>query len=153
MNTRALVFIVLGLIVAAALFAVLRPAGVSGPETPLITQSPTGPAVPIAHQPPSREDPEVVLPPPVANSFDFVIKRGERVAGPVAMQVREGEDVEIKVTSDEADELHLHGYDLHTPVKPNQPIALYFKATHSGRFELELHKSGVELGTLAVMPH
>ena len=90
--------------------------------------------------------------PPVANSFDFVVKHRERAAGPVAMKVREGEDVEIKVTSDVADEVHIHGYDLHTAVNAGQPAVLYFKATHSGRFEVELHKSNVTLGALEIQP-
>ena len=150
MNARALVFIVLGLVVAAVLFAVLRPPTPDAPAAPVISQSPTGPAVPISSAAPASD--EIAVPPPVAASFDFVIKNGARTAGPVAMQAREGEDVEIKVTSDRPDELHIHGYDLHTPVKPNQPAALYFKATHSGRFEVELHQSGQSLGTLEVQP-
>lgn len=143
MNLRALLFVVLGLVVAAVLFAWLRPAPENAPSTPVISQTPTGPTVPISPQSP---------PAPVASSFDFVVRNGERVAGPVAMQAKEGDDVEIKVTSDRADELHLHGYDLHTAIKPNEPAALYFKATHSGRFDVELHHAGVALGALEIQP-
>jgi len=136
---RALLFIVLGLVVAAILFAWLRPPPDNAPATPAISQTPAGPAMPVA-------------PPPVASSFDFVVRNGARAAGPVAMQAKEGDDVEIKVTSDQPDELHLHGYDLHTPLKANEPAALYFKATHSGRFDVELHRSGIALGTLEIQP-
>src|ERR1044071_7956703 len=150
MKARALAFIVLGLIVAAVLLALLRPPTATGPSAPVISQAPTGPAVPISS--PQSPPEEIPAPPPVAGSFDFVVKNGARTAGPVSMQAREGEDVEIKVTSDQPDELHIHGYDLHTPVKPGQPAALYFKATHSGRFEVELHKSGINLGASEVQP-
>ncbi len=143
MKPRALIFIALGVIVAAILLALLRPPADSSSPPPVISQSPTGPAVPIA---------EPQLPEPLANSYDFVVKGGERVAGPLTMQAREGEDVSIKVTSDRADELHVHGYDLHTPVKAEEPAVLFFKATHSGRFEVELHKAGLQLGALEVLP-
>ena len=145
MKLRALVFLVLGLVVAAILFALLRPPEPNAPATPVISQNPTGPAVSIAPEQP-------VAPPPVASSFDFVVRNGERAAGPVTMQAREGDDVEIKVTSDRADELHLHGYDLHTPLKANEPAVLYFKATHSGRFDVELHHAGITLGSLEIQP-
>jgi len=144
MRARALVFITLGLIVAGVLLALLRPPTASAPAASGSSSAP------VAPQQSAPE--EIPVPPPVAASFDFVVKNGARTAGPVSMQAREGEDVEIKVTSDRADELHIHGYDLHTVVKPNQPVALYFKATHSGRFDVELHKSGINLGALEVQP-
>jgi hypothetical protein len=150
MKARALWFIVVGLVVAAVLLALLRPPTATGPSEPVISQSPTGPAVPISSEPPGEAT--AAVPAPVAASFDFVVKDGQRVAGPVSMQAREGVDVSIKVTSDRADELHVHGYELHTPVKPNEPAALYFKATHSGRFEVELHQAHLQLGTLEVQP-
>ncbi len=145
MNPRALLFVVLGLVVAAILFAWLRPPPDNAPVTPVISQTPTGPSVPIAPDVP-------VAPAPVASSFDFVVRNGERAAGPVAMQAKEGDDVEVKVTSDRPDELHLHGYDLHAALKANEPGTLYFKATHSGRFDVELHHSGIALGTLEIQP-
>jgi len=109
----------------------------------LSSPDPSGPVVAV---------PPPVAPPPVASSFDFVVRNGARAAGPVAMQAKEGDDVEIKVTSDQPDELHLHGYDLHTPLKANEPAALYFKATHSGRFDVELPFAGIALGTLEIQP-
>ncbi|HZP12214.1 MAG TPA: hypothetical protein VFB36_07315 [Nevskiaceae bacterium] len=145
MKPRALWFIVLGLVVAAILFAWLRPPPDRAPAPAVISQTPTGPSVPIAPDVP-------VAPPPVASSFDFVVRNGARAAGPVAMQAKEGDDVEIKVTSDQPDELHVHGYDLHTPLKANEPGTLYFKATHSGRFDVELHRSGLTLGALEIQP-
>ena len=132
MRKSALLFVVFSVAVLAGLFVFMKPQ-VPVPAAPATTI----PAIPN-------------VPQPVA--FEFVVKNGERTAGPVAMRVPEGEDVEIKVTSDRADEVHLHGYDLHTELKANAPAALYFKATHTGRFDLELHKANQQLGTLEVMP-
>ncbi|WP_193345672.1 hypothetical protein [Blastococcus saxobsidens] len=54
------------------------------------------------------------------------------------------------VTSDVADEVHLHGYDVSAPVAPGEPATLTFDATIPGVFELELHEVGEELLSVQV---
>ncbi|MGY2082890.1 hypothetical protein [Blastococcus sp. SYSU DS0539] len=76
---------------------------------------------------------------------------GGRVTGdtgrvPVAL----GEAVTVVVTSDVADEAHLHGYDVSAALAPGQPAELAFDATIPGVFELELHEAGTVLLTLQV---
>jgi hypothetical protein len=61
-----------------------------------------------------------------------------------------GAAVTITITSDVADEAHLHGYDLETELTPGEPARLQFDATISGVFELELHDAGTQLLTLQV---
>jgi hypothetical protein len=68
------------------------------------------------------------------------------------MRVREGELVSLTVRSDAADEVHLHGYELSAELKPGSSATLAFSADKSGRFEIELHRSGLHLGTLEVAP-
>jgi len=58
----------------------------------------------------------------------------------------------IRITSDDADEVHRHGYDLHLKLKPGIAGTLEFKAKLTGRFTYELHKSGLDLGVLEVYP-
>ncbi|CCG01656.1 conserved protein of unknown function [Blastococcus saxobsidens DD2] len=60
------------------------------------------------------------------------------------------ETVTIVVTSDVADEVHLHGYDVSAPVAPGEPATLTFDATIPGVFELELHEVGEELLSVQV---
>ncbi|GAY12452.1 hypothetical protein [Pseudonocardia sp. N23] len=61
-----------------------------------------------------------------------------------------GATVEIVVTSDKADELHLHGYDLSARVPAGGTATLRFAATIAGVFELELHGADRELLRLQV---
>src|SRR6266576_6231871 len=45
--------------------------------------------------------------------FELAVKAGKLVEGPAVLHVREGDQVDLQVTSDSGDELHVHGYDLH----------------------------------------
>ena len=84
--------------------------------------------------------------------FDLAIKGGRLVSGPAVLQVHEGEQVTLHIRSDSSDELHLHGYDLHARIQPQETASLQFTADRTGRFGLELHKARTELGALEVYP-
>jgi len=84
--------------------------------------------------------------------FELVVRNGKPVSGPVILQVHEGEQVILNVRSDRSDELHLHGYDLHARIGPDQAASLQLTANRTGRFGLELHKAHTELGALEVYP-
>jgi heme/copper-type cytochrome/quinol oxidase subunit 2 len=64
--------------------------------------------------------------------------------------VATGSPVTLVVTSDVADEVHLHGYDIEKELTPGTPATLQFTATLSGVFEVELHKANVVLVRLQV---
>jgi hypothetical protein len=71
---------------------------------------------------------------------------------PSEVVVREGDEVTLRVTSEEAVELHVHGYDLEEEVEPVEPAMLSFEADETGRFGIEDHETGEELGALVVEP-
>jgi heme/copper-type cytochrome/quinol oxidase subunit 2 len=76
---------------------------------------------------------------------------GGQVSGDTGrVPVAAGERVTLVVTSDVAEELHVHGYDLTTAVSPGTPAELSFEATVPGVFEVELHDAGTVLLTLQV---
>ncbi|MCW2703750.1 MAG: uncharacterized protein JWQ37_1745 [Blastococcus sp.] len=64
--------------------------------------------------------------------------------------VTAGEHVTLVITSDVADEVHVHGYDLETALSPGQPAEIAFDATIPGVFEVELHEAGTLLLSLQV---
>ncbi|MCW2902655.1 MAG: hypothetical protein JWO67_4920 [Streptosporangiaceae bacterium] len=64
--------------------------------------------------------------------------------------VRRGQVVRIVITSDAAEELHLHGYDLELELKPGVTGVLRFVSDHPGVFEAELHRSGARAFELRV---
>jgi len=68
------------------------------------------------------------------------------------IKVAEGDTVRWRVTSDEPDEFHLHGYDKHLSLQAGKTEILTFVASHTGRFPIELHRADVELAVLEVYP-
>jgi hypothetical protein len=64
--------------------------------------------------------------------------------------VASGEHVTLVITSDVADEVHVHGYDLEAELTPGQPTEIAFDATIPGVFEVELHEAGTLLLSLQV---
>ena len=74
-----------------------------------------------------------------------------RVSGDTGrVAVPAGSPVTITITSDVADQAHLHGYDLEAELAPGEPAELRFDADIPGVFELELHEAGTVLLTLQV---
>ncbi len=145
MNKNALLFLGLAIAVLVGLFYGLR-------EQPEAVPPAAVPAQVAAAEVPAAAEQPATAEPAKPKSFELVVSKGKLVSGPAVIQVREGDDVQLLITSDQADELHMHGYDLHLSLKPNVPATLSFKAEHSGRFDYELHHAHAELGTLEVQP-
>ncbi|MDQ3767281.1 MAG: hypothetical protein M3346_08055 [Actinomycetota bacterium] len=66
------------------------------------------------------------------------------------VEVAVGERVAIDVSSDTDDEVHVHGYDVMTPVSPSRPAQLAFVADLPGAWEVELENAGLLLFELRV---
>jgi len=62
------------------------------------------------------------------------------------------EIIEINFISDVEKEIHIHGYDIHFMVYPNQDNILKIELTIAGEFEIEDHDSGYEFARLIVSP-
>ena len=134
MSQRALIFTIAGAALLLGLFVLLRPQP-PAEQAPVLA---SGSAVPV--------------PPPLPKVFVLFVQQGRLASGPSVIQVTEGDEVLLRITADTADELHLHGYDLHAELAPNAATELRFKAVKSGRFEYELHRAHAEIGALEVHP-
>ena len=93
--------------------------------------------------------PEQPPSPPVRN---VRVRGGEPVGGVQELEFEKGETAEFFVTSDVADHVHVHGYDLMKDVTPFKPVKFEFEAKIDGQFEIELEDRGVEIATLKVNP-
>jgi heme/copper-type cytochrome/quinol oxidase subunit 2 len=56
------------------------------------------------------------------------------------------------VSSDVADEVHVHGYDLMADVAPGSPARISFEASVPGRFDVELESRAIQIAELRVSP-
>lgn len=86
------------------------------------------------------------------NTFEIVIQNKKIVSGPVTIKVNQGEDITIKITSNEEEEFHVHAYDESVELEPNKQATLSFNTKLSGRFPFELERSKTDLGALEVQP-
>jgi len=109
------------------------------------------PQAPVASAPMAAAAPSVAPPLVTAREYSFEVVQG-KVRGPAQMPANLGERVTLRVRSDVADELHVHGYELSAPLPAGEPVALTFVAARSGRFEVELHGAHRQLGALEVQP-
>ena len=127
---RALILIPILLVGSVGLFFVLRPTS-SAPV-------PSSPPSPQA----SPERPQEKAP------QDVAIKNGTMT--PNEITVHEGDQVRLRITSDEPLKLHLYGYDLEKDITANEPAELEFDATTPGRFQIENEQTDKQLGALLV---
>ena len=80
------------------------------------------------------------------------VVNGQPAGGIKTISYTKGDQVRLKVQSDTADEIHVHGYDLKKDVTAGGSVEFDFKATIEGRFEVELEHSGVQIAQLEVAP-
>jgi hypothetical protein len=83
-------------------------------------------------------------------TIDVVVKDGKPVGGIQRATVKKGDTVAIVVHSDVADEVHVHGYDLHEDVKAGGTVRIEFPATIAGVFEAELEQRGLQIVSFTV---
>lgn len=86
---------------------------------------------------------------PEARTFEWAIARDGAVR---EFTVREGDTLTLRISTDRAIAVHIHGYDLKRELVPGETAVLSFAATLSGRFEIEDELTEKELGVLVVEP-
>jgi cytoskeletal protein RodZ len=82
----------------------------------------------------------------------IVVENGQPKGGIKTISFKKGDQVALKVQSDVADEIHVHGYDLKKDVQAGGSVEFDFKATIEGRFEVELENAGTQIANLEVTP-
>ena len=87
---------------------------------------------------------------PAGTVLSVTVRGGSVVEGSARQRATLNQPVTIRVTSDVADEVHVHGYDKFFPVSANQRGEVTFVANIPGVFEVELEKSHKVLFSLEV---
>lgn len=146
---RVLLSIAAAALIVAA-FVVLRPGDSDDPGT--TAQTGSVPTVTVGAQPPIVTTAE---PAPPAPRPKYVLLRAQGlrpVGGLKKITVSKGDMVRFEIRSDQADQGHLHGYDISKPVGPGRRARYRFTANLEGIFEIELENAGVPVGELRVNP-
>jgi hypothetical protein len=90
-----------------------------------------------------------------ANSGDvptIVIRDGEPVGGIEEFEYSAGDEVRFRVSSDAAEEIHVHGFDLAKEVAAGGTVEFAFPADLEGIYEVELEQLGVQIAELQINP-
>ncbi len=94
--------------------------------------------------------PSAAAPGPSARTIAVTVTGGKVTGTSGREQVTLGQSVVIRVTSDAAEEVHVHGYDLMADVPAGGTVDIPLTASIPGGFEVELEKSGRTLFQLRV---
>jgi FtsP/CotA-like multicopper oxidase with cupredoxin domain len=77
---------------------------------------------------------------------------GKPEGGVKTITYNKGDTVDLTIKSDTADEVHIHGYDVHKDVEKGGSVHFSFPASIDGRFVVELESKGEQLASLQVEP-
>src|SRR3989338_7485480 len=121
MKPTTLLILALGIVLLGGLFFIVKP------QQAKDTQPTTQEATPT---------PEIKT-----KTFTLVVKGRKLVSGPETITVTQDDEVVIKITADEPEEFHIHGYDKFVDLKKDEEGELAFTANLTGRFHFELEKS------------
>ncbi|MFD3540310.1 hypothetical protein ACFWUQ_12525 [Streptomyces sp. NPDC058662] len=104
------------------------------------TPPPASPAPQASGQTPEQADRTVTI----------GVRDGKVTPAPARTELKRGERVALRVTSDRADTLHVHGYDQELALPAGQEATLILTADRTGLFEVETHESKLLLTQLLV---
>jgi len=82
----------------------------------------------------------------------IVVRDGEPVGGIQTLEFSAGEEIRFRVSSDAAEEIHVHGYDIAKDVPAGGTIEFDFPAELEGIYEAELEGLGVQIAELRINP-
>jgi hypothetical protein len=134
--------VAVALVLAGGLFLFFRSRDEGSSATTTTTTARTTTAntttgiIPQPPQPPPAPQPQQIR---------IVVRGGKPVGGVKDVTVRKNAPAVIVITSDVADELHLHGYNLKRDLTPGKTARLPFRATINGTVEAELEDRGLPL--------
>ena len=80
------------------------------------------------------------------------VKHAKPVGGVEDIVVQKGAPVRFSVTSDFADEIHVHGYNFHKEVEKGGTVSFDFPAKIDGNFVIELESRSEQIASLTVQP-
>ena len=91
--------------------------------------------------------------PPNRLNIEITIKGGNVDPTNAQLQAKVKEPIVVRVTSDVADELHVHSTPDHTfKIEPNKAMQFQFSIDVPGNVDIELHQLNKVVATVSVQP-
>lgn len=82
----------------------------------------------------------------------LVVRDGQPAGGVRKFRFDQGGTIDLTVRSDSAQDVHLHGYDVHRMVPAGGSARFRVPARIEGVFELELEAGGTKIASIEVVP-
>jgi FtsP/CotA-like multicopper oxidase with cupredoxin domain len=136
----------LGIAAVIAVVAVILLAG-GGDETDDAADSARTPAATAT--PTTAEGDATATPTPTATPKPPPLLQAGKVK---TLTYNQGDTVRFRVRNDEAEEVHIHGYDIKKELEPGETATVSFKASITGIFEIEFENSATQIAELKVEP-
>jgi hypothetical protein len=132
------------IVVPVALVVVLAACGSDNTASPATTPAPSSPAASgTSPSPASTGDTAAPTASSIAGASDEIIVHvgvdDAATTGSRVENVKLGENVILRLTSDSDEDYHVHGYDLEQKVAAGVEAQFEFKADMAGDFEVESH--------------
>jgi hypothetical protein len=134
------------LVAVVVLFRVFRPEDTDEPAARRVTTATT--TFTLTRVAPPPPPPRPVGPARVR----IEVRDAQPVGGVRQVTVARNRRVILTVTSDVADHVHLHGYDVMRDVGPGRPATIQFRATIVGTVEAELEDRRVQIASITTKP-
>lgn len=83
-------------------------------------------------------------------TIEVTIANGKVTPPTTAYNVSKGATVTLSITSDAADTVHVHGYEIEKPIAAGTTTVITFVADRTGRYEIETHTVVATIATLNV---
>jgi hypothetical protein len=144
---QRLSFLVVAVVIAIVAIVVLADSSEDPSGTPsATTATPTSTAT---AEPPEAEPAETETPTPEPTPEPPPLLTGGKVT---KLEAKQGDTVRFRVRFPEAEEVHVHTYDIKKELEPNVTATVSFKADIPGIFEIEFEQSGEQIAELRVNP-
>ena len=89
---------------------------------------------------------------PKSETVSIDVKNAKPVGGVKQIKLKQGGTLTLTVSSDTADEIHVHATDQHKDVEKNGSVTLVIKPTGTGNSEIELEGHKQQLAELTIEP-
>jgi plastocyanin len=83
-------------------------------------------------------------------TVEVTVTGSQVTPAPATVDLAVGETLTVVVTSDHADEVHAHGFEVEKEVEPNVPVTLELTGKEPGVYEIEMHDPALTLMQVAV---
>ena len=87
---------------------------------------------------------------PAGRTIDIRVTGNQVAPAPATVDLGVGESLTLTVTSDHADQLHIHGFEIEKDLVAGQPLSVTVTGAQPGVYEVETHHPELRLLKIAV---